>query len=69
MKKFKNLVLIGLIGYIITLICWILILSGFNGINIRKGLVILHVIMLNYTFFLLIYHLRHNNKGKKNYYG
>lgn len=62
MKKFKKLVLIGLIGYIVTFLCWILILNGFNGINIRKGFVILLVIMINYTFFLLLHYLRHSKQ-------
>lgn len=63
MEKFKKMIFIDLIGYMLAIICWLLIYIGCNIPNIMEIFFIVLVVIMNYTFFLLFYYLKYVVKG------
>ena len=64
MKKFKNLVMVNIVGCILVIACMLLMYVGYNTSELRLILFILLILLMNYTAFLIYYFFKYVRGSK-----
>lgn len=57
MDRFKKLLLADLVGYILVMICFVVMWAGYSSSTMFYVLITLLVVLMSYTGFLLLYYL------------
>lgn len=57
MDRFKKLVIVDLVGYILAMICFVVMWAGYSSSMLFYALITLLVVLMSYTGFLLFYYL------------
>ena len=65
MKKFKKLLMVQMLAYLLVIVCMLLFYMGHGSSTLRIIMFVLLIFAFNFNAFLIYYYLKHGKESKK----